>query len=70
MLGVNLGLLLYGEVSVMFRSVLTTYLVQLPSNLLFVVVVILQNNIHLISPTLHTCHKLWTEICEIRQIFK
>ena len=19
---------------------------------------------------LHTCHKLWTEICEIRQIFK
>ena len=21
-------------------------------------------------PLLHTCHKLWTEICEIRQIFK
>ena len=22
------------------------------------------------STHLHTCHKLWTEICEIRQIFK
>ena len=22
------------------------------------------------SKAMHTCHKLWTEICEIRQIFK
>ena len=29
-----------------------------------------QKNIWLFCLACHTCHKLWTEICEIRQIFK
>ena len=27
-------------------------------------------NMNYFSCLIHTCHKLWTEICEIRQIFK